>query len=173
MTGMTVDHDDATDVKDARCSGGFSDALNDHVPAKTRSNVLELTGKDGFLHELLKSVLVRGMSAKLTEHLSRESHVRGGNGNHRNGHSRKTSATEVAPVELDQPSDRQGSFAVRLVPKGARRLGGMYDQIISLYADGMTVREIEHHLARTLGVNLSRDSISAVTDAVLDEVTAW
>jgi putative transposase len=151
----------------------FSDALIDHVLAETRSRGLELTGKDGFLNEMLKAVLERGMGAELTEHLGRDAHARGGDGNHRNGTSRKTVATEVGPVELDQPRDRQGSFASQLVPKGARRLGGLEDQIISLYAGGMTVREIEHHLARTLGVELSHESIANVTDAVLDEVAAW
>ena len=101
-----------------------------------------------------------------------EAHARGGDGNHRNGTSRKTVATEVGPVELNQPRDRQGSFASQLVPKGARRLGGLEDQIISLYAGGMTVREIEHHLARTLGVEPSHESIANVADAVPDEVTA-
>ena len=175
MNAMAVDDHDTTDVSDAAGLRRevFSDALIDHVLAETRSRGLELTGKDGFLNEMLKAVLERGMGAELTEYLGREAHARGGDGNYRNGTSRKTVATEVGPVELDQPRDRQGSFASQLVPKGARRLGGLEDQIISLYAGGMTVREIEHHLARTLGVELSHESIANVTDAVLDEVAAW
>ena len=81
--------------------------------------------------------------------------------------------TEVGDLALDQPRDRNGSFASALVPKGARRLGGLEDMIISLYAGGMTIRDIEHHLAATLGTELSHETISKVTDAVVEEVTAW
>jgi putative transposase len=74
---------------------------------------------------------------------------------------------------LDVPRDRASTFDPRLVPKGQRRLGGLDEQIISLYAGGMTVRDIQAHLARTLGTELSHDTISKITDAVLDEVKAW
>ena len=76
-------------------------------------------------------------------------------------------------MPLDTPRDRRGSFEPRLVPKGARRAGGLDEMIVSLYAGGMTVRDIQHHLARTLGTELSHDTISTITDAVLDEVKAW
>jgi putative transposase len=76
-------------------------------------------------------------------------------------------------VLLDQPRDRNGSFASALVPKGARRLGGLEDMIISLYAGGMTIRDIQHHLAATLGTELSHETISKVTDAVAEEVATW
>jgi putative transposase len=81
--------------------------------------------------------------------------------------------TEVGDVALDTPRDRAGTFEPRLVPKGTRRSGGLDDMIISLYAGGMTVRDIQHHLARTLGTELSHDTISNITDAVLEEVRAW
>ena len=76
-------------------------------------------------------------------------------------------------MPLDVPRDRASTFDPRLVPKGQRRLGGLDEQIISLYAGGMTVRDIQAHLARTLGTELSHDTISKITDAVLDEVKAW
>ena len=76
-------------------------------------------------------------------------------------------------MPLDTPRDRHGSFEPRLVPKGARRAGGLDEMIVSLYAGGMTVRDISHHLARTLGLELSHDTISTITDAVLEEVKAW
>ena len=91
----------------------------------------------------------------------------------RNGSTPKTLATEVGAVPLDTPRDRRASFEPRLVPKGARRAGGLDEMIVSLYAGGMTVRDIQHHLARTLGTELSHDTISTITDAVLDEVKAW
>jgi putative transposase len=82
--------------------------------------------------------------------------------------------TEVGPVGVEVPRDRAGAFLPALVPKGVRRLGGgLDDMIVSLYAGGMTVRDIEHHLARTIGTEVSRDTISKITDAVLEEVKAW
>jgi putative transposase len=92
--------------------------------------------------------------------------------NSRNGTTPKTLATEVGDVELAVPRDRAGSFEPRLVPKGSRRAGGL-DEVISLYAGGMTVRDIGHHLARTLGTELSHETISKITESVLEEVKAW
>jgi putative transposase len=129
----------------------------------------------GFLPELVKAVLERGMDAELTDHLGYE---RGdpagrGSGNSRNGTSPKTVGTEVGDVGLDQPRDRNSTFASRLVPKGVRRLGGLEEMIVSLYAGGMTVRDIQHHLEATIGTEISHETISNVTDAVAEEVTAW
>ncbi len=76
-------------------------------------------------------------------------------------------------MPLAVPRDRDGSFEPRLVPKGSRRAGGLDEMIISLYAGGMTVRDIQHHLARTIGTELSHDTISQITDAVSEEVKAW
>ena len=81
--------------------------------------------------------------------------------------------TEIGDIALDTPRDRAGSFEPRLVPKGVRRAGGLDEMIVSLYAGGMTVRDIQHHLARTLGTELSHETISNITDAVLEEVKAW
>ncbi|EWT01277.1 transposase, partial [Intrasporangium chromatireducens Q5-1] len=129
---------------------------------------LALTGKGGLLPELLKAVLERGMDAELTDHLGYERGDRAGHGsgNSRNGSTPKTLDTEVGSVRLDQPRDRNSSFASRLVPKGARRLGGLEEMIISLYAGGMTIRDIQHHLAATLGTELSHETISNLTDAI-------
>ncbi len=153
----------------------FDDEMLDRLMAATDERGVALTGEGGFLPEMIKAVLERGMGAELTEHLGYE---RGdpagrGSGNSRNGTTGKTVATEVGDLRLDQPRDRNGSFGSALVPKGARRLGGLEDMIISLYAGGMTVRDIEHHLATTLGTDLSHETISKVTDAVTEEVTAW
>jgi putative transposase len=124
---------------------------------------------------MIKAVLERGLAAELTDHLGYEQGDPAGRGspNSRNGFTPKTVATEIGPVPLDVPRDRASTFEPRLVPKGQRRLGGLDEQIISLYAGGMTVRDIQAHLARTLGTELSHDTISKVTDAVLDEVKAW
>ena len=136
---------------------------------------VQLTGEGGFLPEMIKAVLERGLAAELTDHLGYEQGDPAGRGspNSRNGSTPKTLSTEIGPVPLDVPRDRASTFEPRLVPKGQRRLGGLDEQIISLYAGGMTVRDIQAHLARTLGTELSHDTICKITDAVLDEVKAW
>jgi putative transposase len=151
--------------------------LFDHVFEGIDEGGLQLTGQGGFLPEMIKAVLERGLKAELTDHLGYEHGQRTGGavagGNARNGSTPKTVATEIGEVELATPRDRAGSFEPRLVPKGTRRVGGLDEMIISLYAGGMTVRDIQHHLARTIGTELSHDTISTVTDAILEEVKAW
>jgi len=149
--------------------------LLDEVMAQADAGELRLTGEGGFLPEMIKAVLERGLAAELTGHLGYEKGDPAGRGspNSRNGSSPKSVATEVGDVALAVPRDRAGSFEPRLIPKGARRAGGLDDMIISLYAGGMTVRDIQHHLERTLGTELSHDTISKITDGVLDEVKAW
>lgn len=136
---------------------------------------LQLTGEGGFVQEMLKTVLERGLKAELTSHLGYEKGDPAGRSlpNARNGTSRKTVASEVGGIDLDIPRDRDGTFVPRLVPPGERRIGGLDEIIISLYAGGMTVRDIEHHLATTIGTELSRETISKITDSVLDEVLTW
>jgi len=153
----------------------LDDALLDQMVAKMRTDGVRLSGPGGFLTEMLKAVLERGLATELTEHLGYDRHDPAGNGtgNSRNGTTPKTVLTEVGPVALDVPRDRAGTFAPILVPKGERRLGGLSDIIISLYAGGMTVRDICHHLHRVYGSDLSPDTVSAVTDSVLEEVKAW
>ena len=156
----------------------LSDEMIDGLLSEVDAGGLNLTGKDGFLNELLKAVLERGLAVEMDEHLGYEKRDRAGReavgaGNSRNGSTSKTLSTQVGDFSLDTPRDRAGTFTPALVPKGVRRLGGLDEMIISLYAGGMTVRDIEHHLARTLGTEVSRDTISKITDAVLDEVKAW
>jgi putative transposase len=149
--------------------------LLDELMAQVDAGELQLTGEGGFLPGLIKAVLERGLAAELTGHLGYEKGDPAGRGspNSRNGSTPKTIATEVGDVALATPRDRAGSFEPRLVPKGARRVGGLDEMIISLYAGGMTVRDIQAHLARTIGTELSHETISKITDAVLEEVKAW
>ncbi len=152
------------------------EAWLDRLIASAGAGELRLTGEGGFLPELIKRVLERGLEVERADHLGYEKGDPAGRGapNSRNGSTPKTVLTEAGPIGLDVPRDRAGTFTPRLVPKGERRLaGGLDDMIISLYAGGMTVRDIEHHLARTLGVEVSRQTISSITDAVLEEVKAW
>ncbi|MGH3500907.1 MAG: IS256 family transposase [Nocardioidaceae bacterium] len=149
--------------------------LFDDLMARVDEQDLQLTGQGGFVPEMVKAVLERGLQAELTDHLGYAKGDKSGRGlpNSRNGSTPKTLSTEVGEVDLDTPRDREGSFEPRLVPKGGRRLDGLSQQIVSLYAGGMTVRDIQHHLARTVGTELSHETISNITDAVLEEVKAW
>jgi putative transposase len=149
--------------------------LLDELMAQVDAGGLQLTGEGGFLPGLIKAVLERGLAAELTDHLGYEKGDPAGRGspNSRNGSTPKTVASEVGEFTLATPRDRAGSFEPRLVPKGARRVGGLDEMIISLYAGGMTVRDIQAHLARTIGTELSHETISKITDAVLEEVKAW
>lgn len=154
----------------------LSNEMIDELLAEVGPEGLRLTGDGGFLPQLIKAVLERGLQVELTDHLGYDKGDPAGRviPNSRNGTTGKTLSTEVGPIPLDVPRDRAGSFAPALVPKGVTRLGGgLDDMIVSLYAGGMTVRDIEHHLARTLGTEISRDTISKITDGVLEEVKAW
>jgi putative transposase len=160
--------------KDAMAALRASGAL-DEVLAAVDAGSVQLDGKDGLVQELIKAVLERGLQTELADHLGYEK----GDpeaaefANSRNGNSAKSVATTVGTVDLDIPRDRFGTFIPRLVPKGQRRLGGLDDVIISFYAGGMTIRDIQHHLRSTIGTELSPETISKITDAVLDEVMAW
>jgi len=149
--------------------------LLDELMAQVDEGSLQLTGEGGFLPELVKRVLEAGLAAELSEHLGYERHDRAGHGsgNSRNGSTPKRLGTEVGDVDLATPRDRNGSFEPRLVPKGQRRVDGLSDMIISLYAGGMTIRDIQAHLERTLGTELSHETIANITDAVAEEVKTW
>lgn len=129
----------------------------------------ELFAKDGLLDELKKALSERILNAELDEHLL----VERGGGNRRNGSSRKTVLTGTSRVTLDIPRDRDGTFDPKLIAKYKRRFPEFDEKIISMYARGMTTREIRGHLEELYGIDVSADLISAVTDAVLDEVNEW
>jgi len=174
METMTDDDVERT-AEEAAVDQLVDAGLLDALMARVDAGELQLTGEGGFLPGLIKAVLERGLAAELTDHLGYEKGDPAGRGspNSRNGSTPKTLATEVGDVDLATPRDRAGTFEPRLVPKGARRVGGLDEMIISLYAGGMTVRDIQAHLARTIGTELSHETISKITDAVLDEVKAW
>ncbi|MFD8695500.1 IS256 family transposase [Kitasatospora purpeofusca] len=134
-----------------------------------------LLGEGGLLTEITRAVLERALEAEMAEHLGYEKHdpAGRGSGNSRNGTSPKTVLTDVGAVTVAVPRDRNGDFEPQLVPKNARRLAGFNDRILSLYARGMSVRDIRSHLAQIYGVEVSADLISKVTDAVVDELVSW
>ena len=147
----------------------------DGLFARIDAGELDLTGDGGFIPELIKATLERGLQTELADHLGYEKGApdAAAFANSRNGTTPKTVATQVGDVDLAIPRDREGSFTPRLVPKGSRRLGGLDEMIISLYAGGMTVRDISYHLEATLGTELSHDTISNITDAVAEEILTW
>jgi len=126
-----------------------------------------LTGRDGLLSGLIGQVLQAGLSLELTEHLA------GQDGNGRNGFRAKTLSTEAGPVTVAVPRDRAGSFEPVLVPKGSRRTAGISDTVTSLYASGMSVRDIARHCQRSMGIEISHDTISRITDECLEDMRAW
>jgi putative transposase len=134
-------------------------------------NPKELFGKDGLVDELKKALSERILNAEIDEHLTDESAE--GKENHRNGYSKKSVLTGTSKVTLAVPRDRAGTFDPKLIAKYQRRFPDFDDKIISMYARGMTVREIRGHLEELYGIDVSPDLISAVTDAVLDEVGEW
>jgi transposase-like protein len=135
----------------------------------------DITGPGGLLTQLAGRVVETALGAELSEHLGYPPGQAppGGAGNHRNGSTPKTLQTDLGAVEIRSPRDRDGSFDPRLVGKRQTRLAGLDDKILGLYAGGMTVRDISAHLAELYGVQVGRDTISRVTDAVLDDVAAW
>ena len=161
----------AEEAVDQLLNQGFLDELMDRVD----EGGVQLTGEGGFLPELVKRVLEAGLEAELTGHLGYEKHdpAGSGSGNSRNGSTPKRLGTEVGDLDLATPRDRNGTFGPRLVAKGQRRVGGLSDMIISLYSGGMTIRDIQAHLERTLGTELSHETIANITDAVGEEVKAW
>lgn len=175
MTTMTDNNEMEKSAEKAAVDRLVDAGLLDELMSRVDAGDLQLTGEGGFLPGLIKAVLERGLQAELTEHLGYEKGDPAGRGspNSRNGSTPKTVATEVGDVALATPRDRVGTFEPRLVPKGARRIGGLDEMIISLYAGGMTVRDIQAHLDRTIGTELSHETISKITDVVLDEVKAW
>src|SRR5690349_9200973 len=124
---------------------------------------------NGLLDELKKALAERALNAEMDHHLGGEE----GAGNSRNGYGRKTVVTDTGRIELAVPRDRQASFDPQLIAKYQRRFPGFDDKIVSMYARGMSTREIVGHLRELYGIEVSPDLVSAVTDAVLDEIAAW
>src|SRR5437016_437262 len=135
----------------------------------------DIIGENGLLKELTKAILERALQAEMTDHLGYEKHDPAGHhrGNTRNGKSQKTLKGDFGELELETPRDRQATFDPKIVAKGQTRFTGFDDKIISMYARGMTTREIEGHLKEIYGIQVSPGLISQVTEAVNEEVKLW
>jgi transposase-like protein len=147
------------------------DALIAWVAGQVRAQGLSLVGEGGLLQQLTKRVL----EAEMDSHLGYGRHERDGrvDGNARNGRRSKTVVTEAGPVELDVPRDRDGSFSPQFVRKRQRRLSGVDDLVVSLTAKGLTTGEVAAHLAEVYGARVSKESISTITDRLLEGMSDW
>jgi putative transposase len=135
----------------------------------------DIIGEHGLLKQLTKALLERAMQAEMTEHLGYEKHDPAGHnsGNSRNGATTKTLKGDFGEVPLETPRDRNGSYEPKIIGKGQTRFSGFDDKIISMYARGMSTREIQGHLEEIYQVEVSPTLISNVTEAVMEEVKIW
>jgi putative transposase len=170
LTGNTVPND----ASPAADRPAFPQALLDHVIAHYKQPS-DLIGENGMLKQLTKAVFEAALNAEMNQHLGHARHGSIGNetGNVRNGHSAKTISGDFGEVDIAIPRDRDASFTPQLLPKHQRRVPGFDERILSLYARGLSTREIAAHLQEMLGVEVSPTLISAITDTVADEVRAW
>jgi putative transposase len=149
--------------------------LIDQLLAEHGHRPEDIAGETGLLKQLTKALLERAMQAEMTGHLGYQKHDPAGykSGNSRNGNSKKKLAGDFGEIDLETPRDRNGSFEPKIVAKHQTRFTGFDDKILSMYARGMTTREIEGHLQEIYGVEISPTLVSQVTDAVQDEVRNW
>ena len=160
-------------------AGAGLDAVDEQLIAqlagRARAGGLALTGEGGLLAQLTKRLVESALEGELTDHLGYERHDATGRdgGNSRNGHRSKTVLTEVGPVEIKVPRDRDGSFEPKIVAKRQRRLTGVDELVISLSAKGLTTGEVQAHLAEVYGAQVSRQTISTITDKVIAGMTEW
>jgi putative transposase len=151
------------------------DEVVDELLAGARTEE-EIFGPGGVFGQLTKRLVERALEVELTDHLGYEPHAEppGGTGNTRNGRAKpKTLVTEHGPVKIHAPRDRDGSFEPKLVRKRQRRFEGFDEKILALYSRGLSTRDIERYLRELYGVNVGRDLISRVTDAVMEDARAW
>jgi len=179
-TKSRVSESSRSAVDESACEE-VTDRLAELLPADALQDALaglrpeEITGPGGLVTQLAGRVLETALGAELTEHLGYPPGQAppGGAGNTRNGSTPKRLRTELGTVEIKTPRDRDGSFEPQLVRKRQTRLAGLDDRVLGLYAGGMSVRDIARHLTELYGTEIGRDTISRVTDAVLEDVATW
>jgi putative transposase len=175
---MLMAAQEANDARSVATVTGDDAAMREwaeQLVARARAEGVELTGDDGLLTAMVRQVLQTGLEVEMSEHLGYERHdpVGRGSGNSRNGGYAKTVTTDVGDVALRMPRDRNGTFEPATVPKHQRRLDGLSGNVISLYAKGMTTGDIQAHLLEIYGTEISRETISKITDQIVEDMTAW
>ncbi len=151
------------------------EAIAEQLVEEAAATGVSLVGPDGLLGEITKRVLELGLEVEMAEHLGYDKHDAAGrnHGNSRNGTRSKAVVTDIGPVDIEVPRDRDGTFEPRTVRKRQRRLEGVDAMVISLFAKGLTTGEISAHLAEVYGTEVSRETISKITDAVLQDMAGW
>ena len=174
MTDVTAE-DSGQDNEQQPGLDPVDEQLINRLASRARAGGLQLAGEGGLLQQLTKRLLESALEGELTDHLGYDRHDPAGRdgGNSRNGHRSKTVLTDVGPVEVDVPRDREASFEPRIVAKRQKRLAGVDELVISLSAKGLTTGEVQAHLAEVYGAQVSRQTISTITDKVLDAMAEW
>jgi putative transposase len=175
MTEMMSGVENAEDSKPETGLGGLDDQLVEQLVDRAKAGGLRLTGEGGVLQQLTKRLLESALDGEMTDHLGYDKHdpAGRGTGNSRNGTRSKTVLTDVGPVEITVPRDRAGSFEPKIVAKRQKRLSGVDEMVISLAAKGLTTGEISAHLAEVYGAEVSRQTISTITDKVVEGMVEW
>lgn len=175
MDQSTVEHEDVQQPV-VQAPGAVSDEqLIGMLVERARDEGLQLTGEGGLLQQLTKRVLESALEGEITDHLGYEKHDAAGrgSGNSRNGTRSKTVLTDVGPVEVKVPRDVEGTFEPQIVRKRQRRLTGVDEMVLSLSAKGLTHGEISAHLAEVYGADVSKQTISTITDSVMEGMAEW
>jgi len=170
-----TDHDVVVATSPTDDDGRLDQSVAEELVARARAEGTDLVGPGGLLGDLTKQILETGLEVEMDEHLGYMKHDSAGRngGNSRNGTRSKTVITEVGPVDIDVPRDRDSTFEPATVKKRQRRLNGVDSMVISLTAKGLTTGEVQAHLAETYGTEVSRETISKITDRVLDDLAEW
>ena len=171
--GATGASGEGRDTDDREVQG--DEQLISQLAERARAQGLTLTGQNGLLARLTKAVIEGALEGEMDAHLGYARHERaeGKDGNARNGKRAKTLLTDIGPVEVDMPRDRAGSFDPQVVRKRQRRLSGVDDLVVSLAAKGLTTGEIAAHLGEVYGASVSKETISTITDRVLEGMADW
>jgi putative transposase len=171
---MTATLDGVTSKKKDKPEPAAQQKLAEELVARAREQGVSLTGPEGLLKQLARTVLETALKQEMTEHLGHDKHGQPAAGNVRNGTRAKTVLTEASgQVPIEVPRDRQGTFEPQIVRKRQRRLTGVDEMVLSLYAKGLTTGEISAHFAEIYGASVSKETISRITDKVLEEMTSW
>ncbi|WP_205627686.1 transposase, partial [Streptomyces pathocidini] len=170
MTSENVSESGTVEPTKAASVKAVDDQLIDELVGRAQAEGLQLTGEGGLLQQLTKRLLESALEGEITDHLGYDKHDAAGKngGNSRNGKRSKTVLTDVGPVEITVPRDRGGSFEPKIVKKRQKRLTGVDEMVISLAAKGLTTGEVQAHLAEVYGADVSRQTISTITDKVLE-----
>jgi transposase-like protein len=175
MTDTAVEFEAAGEPVTEAVPAASDEQLIAMLVDRARSEGLQLTGQGGLLQMLTKRVLESALEGEITDHLGYEKHDAEGrnSGNSRNGTRAKTVLTDVGPVEVKVPRDVAGTFEPQIVKKRQRRLTGVDEMVLSLSAKGLTHGEISAHLAEVYGAEVSKQTISTITDKVMEGMAEW